>query len=249
MAAFYARYTPSSARTNMLPDLQEHVNSHLHRTVTEEDLAKIYNQCKRRVRDIRDRRSVDASIRQSYAELMAGVKNKRMTRKEKTEWEAQHHELIASYNSLGEESLDEVDKVREALVNAYEEARKRGGEASEIKKNATAEERARRKERRVAKRRQKKESKEEEKRRKEEEKAAREERQKGEKKRKREQEAEEHLRMKEEKQRKSAEHDEEKKTVREVNRKALSVLNMLETILQRQVGIVEQGDGKENEPE
>jgi hypothetical protein len=135
------------------------------------------------VRDIRDRRAVDASIRQSYAELMAGVRNKRMTRKENTEWEAQHHELIASYNSLGEESLDEVDKVREVLVNAHEEARKRGGEASETKKNATAEERAARKERRAPKRRQKEkeESKEEEKRRKEEEKAAREERKKEEK--------------------------------------------------------------------
>lgn len=232
-----------------MPDLQEHVNSHLHRAVTEEDLAKIYNHCKRRVRDIRNRRAVDASTRQSYAELMAGVKNKRMTRKEKTEWEAQHHELIASYNSLKQENLDEVDKVREALVNAQEEARKRGGEVSETKKVATAEEREACKERRAAKKRRKEESKEEEKRRKEEEKAAREERKKEEKRRKREQEAEEHLRMKEEKQRKSAEHDEEKKTVREVNRKALSVLNMLETILQRQVGAVEQGDGKENEPE
>jgi colicin import membrane protein len=201
------------------------------------------------VRDIRDRRAVDASIRQSYPELMAGIRNKRMTRKEKTEWEAQHHELIASYNSLGEESLDEVDKVREALVNAQEEARKGEGEASETKKVATAEERAALKERRAAKRRQKEESKEEEKRRKEEEKAAREEWKKEEKRRKREREAEEHLRMKEERQRKSTEHDEEKRTVREVNRKALSVLNMLETILHRQVEAVEQGDGKENEPE
>jgi len=195
---------------------------------------------------IRDARAVNASIRSQYDEVQNEGQLTKMTRKQKSAWEAKHQQLFAQYANLQEEALNDEDKEREAIINAMEEAKKRGEEASEDRKKAREKEKEDRKQRRAERKHRKEEEKEAEKKRKEEEKEKREEEKKSREKRRREEEAEEHVRMKEDKQQKSAEHEEDKKTEREVKRKTLSVLNMMETMLARRISKRDREDGEEN---
>jgi hypothetical protein len=173
MASFYARYTPPSAKKKGTPDLKAHLFTHNHRSVTEAQLEKAYNQCKR-VRDLRDKRDADSRIRQQYEELLSSRGNRTMTRKETATWEEENKKTITAVNSLQKERLSEVDKVREQVVLAFEGVKVRGEQALKTKKAATEEEKTERLKKKAEKKERKKAELEAEKKRKEEEKAAKE---------------------------------------------------------------------------
>ena len=248
MTSFYARYTPSSNKKRMTPDLQAHLDGHLQRHVTEADLDKAWKHCKRRVRDLRDSRGADASIRRRYDALVEERGMRRMTRQEKAAWEEEHAELIAGYKAIIDRRLSEPDKVKEALVVAYEQARERGEEALRNKKAATEEEKAERERRKEDRKRRRQARKETEKKEKEDGKIAAKEAKLAAQASVRQRDAQVHLQLKEARDKKNTELDNERKLQYDLTTDTLHLVRLLTTEVTEVREARAKAAGKENNP-